>query len=417
MVKIMTDKKRNVPKLRFRGFTETWEQRKLGEVSTIVGGGTPSTKNSAYWGGTINWYSPAEIDDQIYVNNSQRKITELGLSKSSASLLPIGTVLFTSRAGIGKTAILGKKACTNQGFQSIIPNKKELDSYFVYTMTAQLKRYGETHGAGSTFVEVSGKQMAKMPVVLPKYEEQIQISFTFKQLDSLVALHQRKQNQLKKVKKALLQKMFADEKNPFPFIRFKGFTEAWEQRKLGDLGSLKNGMNFSKDRMGIGFPFVNLQDVFGKSIVTKQHLDKAQATDSQLRTYNLFKGDVLFVRSSVKLEGVGQAVVVPSDFINTTYSGFLIRFRDQTNLDNKFKSQIFKTRNIRTQIMSKATDSANKNINQSSLAKLKIVFPSKTEQEKIGKLLEDLDKVITLHQRKLDQLQKLKKSLLQNMFI
>lgn len=206
--KMFADEKNPFPFIRFKGFTEAWEQRKLGEVSTIVGGGTPSTKNSAYWGGTINWYSPAEIDDQIYVNNSQRKITELGLSKSSASLLPIGTVLFTSRAGIGKTAILGKKACTNQGFQSIIPNKKELDSYFVYTMTAQLKRYGETHGAGSTFVEVSGKQMAKMPVVLPKYEEQIQISFTFKQLDSLVALHQRKLDQLQKLKKSLLQNMF-----------------------------------------------------------------------------------------------------------------------------------------------------------------------------------------------------------------
>lgn len=201
-----------------------------------------------------------------------------------------------------------------------------------------------------------------------------------------------------------------------PNLRFQGFTDDWEQRKLGDLGSLKNGMNFSKDEMGIGFPFVNLQDIFGKSIVTKHSLGKAQASASQLRNYNLLKGDVLFVRSSVKLEGVGQAAVVPSDFINTTYSGFLIRFRDQNNLDDNFKSQIFKTRNIRTQIMSKATDSANKNISQPSLSKLKIVFPNKIEQEKIGKLFKDLDKTITLHQHKLDQLRVLKEILLQKLF-
>lgn len=201
-----------------------------------------------------------------------------------------------------------------------------------------------------------------------------------------------------------------------PNLRFQGFTDDWEQRKLGDLGSLKNGMNFSKDEMGIGFPFVNLQDIFGKSIVTKHSLGKAQASASQLRNYNLLKGDVLFVRSSVKLEGVGQAAVVPSDFINTTYSGFLIRFRDQNNLDDNFKSQIFKTRNIRTQIMSKATDSANKNISQPSLSKLKIVFPNKMEQEKIGKLFKDLDKTITLHQHKLDQLRVLKEILLQKLF-
>ena len=211
--------------------------------------------------------------------------------------------------------------------------------------------------------------------------------------------------------------MFADKDQKQPELRFKGFTDDWEQRKLGDLGSLKNGMNFSKDEMGIGFPFVNLQDIFGKSIVTKHSLGKAQASASQLRNYNLLKGDVLFVRSSVKLEGVGQAAVVPSDFINTTYSGFLIRFRDQNNLDDNFKSQIFKTRNIRTQIMSKATDSANKNISQPSLSKLKIVFPNKMEQEKIGKLFKDLDKTITLHQRKLDSLNKLKTGLLQQMFI
>lgn len=188
-----------VPQIRFEGFTEDWEQRKLGELAEIVGGGTPSTGIDSYWDGDIDWYAPAEIGEQIYLESSQRKITEEGLNKSSAKILPIGTVLFTSRAGIGKTAILLKEGCTNQGFQSIVPNKEKLDSYFIFTRSEELKRYGETVGAGSTFVEVSGKQMANMELMMPKTMlEQQQIGEYFQSLDYLITLHLRKQDKRKK---------------------------------------------------------------------------------------------------------------------------------------------------------------------------------------------------------------------------
>ena len=181
----------------------------MGEIADIVGGGTPSTAVSEYWDGDIDWYAPAEISDQIFINSSQRKITTEGLNNSSAKMLPVGTVLFTSRAGIGKTAILAKEGCTNQGFQSIIPHKNELDSYFIFSRTDELKRYGETVGAGSTFVEVSGKQMANMTISIPTtVEEQQQIGTYFRNLDNLITLHQRKLKTLKKMKKSMLQKMF-----------------------------------------------------------------------------------------------------------------------------------------------------------------------------------------------------------------
>lgn len=174
-------------------FTLVWEQRKLGELADIIGGGTPSTSNSDYWDGDIDWYAPTEISDQIFVDSSERKITKQGYENSSAKMLPIGTVLFTSRAGIGKTAILSRKGCTNQGFQSIVPHKDKLDSYFIFSRSEELKRYGETVGAGSTFVEVSGKQMANMELMLPeKIEEQQIIGEYFKHLDHLITLHQRK---------------------------------------------------------------------------------------------------------------------------------------------------------------------------------------------------------------------------------
>ncbi|MEC2306292.1 MULTISPECIES: restriction endonuclease subunit S [Heyndrickxia] len=196
------------PKRRFAGFTQAWEQRKLGEIADIIGGGTPSTSNEEYWNGEIDWYSPVEIGEQAYVNSSQKKITELGLRKSSAKILPVGTVLFTSRAGIGNTAILAKEGATNQGFQSIVPHKDEIDSYFIYSRTHELKRYGETNGAGSTFVEVSGKQMAQMPIFIPTLEEQKKIGSFFERLDNLIALHQRKLEKLQNLKKAYLNEMF-----------------------------------------------------------------------------------------------------------------------------------------------------------------------------------------------------------------
>lgn len=206
LLEMFPQKGQTIPKRRFPGFSAPWEQRKLGELADIVGGGTPSTDVSDFWDGDIDWYAPAEIAEQIYLTSSQRKITEEGYNHSSAKMLPIGTVLFTSRAGIGKTAILTRKGCTNQGFQSIVPHKGELDSYFIFSRTEELKQYGETVGAGSTFVEVSGKQMANMELMMPKtMAEQKIIGQYFANLDRLIILHQRELAEVGKYKKALMQ--------------------------------------------------------------------------------------------------------------------------------------------------------------------------------------------------------------------
>ena len=201
-----------------------------------------------------------------------------------------------------------------------------------------------------------------------------------------------------------------------PKIRFKGYEDDWEQRKLGELGSLKNGMNFSKDAMGHGFHFVNLQNIFGNNVVNVNALGLADATEKQLLEYTLIEGDVLFVRSSVKLEGVGEAALVPESLENTTYSGFIIRFRDEYGLNNDFKKYIFGTQKVRNQIMSQATNSANKNISQGVLENLTFEVPSFDEQAKIGEFFTNLDYLITLHQRKCEETKSLKKYMLQKMF-
>ena len=197
-----------VPEIRFEGFTDNWEQRKLGETADIISGGTPSTNNSDYWDGDINWYSPAEIGDEIYVYESQRKITSLGLEKSSAKILPADkTILFSSRAGIGTMAILKAPAATNQGFQSLVI-KNSYDTYFVYSMGSLIKQYAEKVASGSTFLEISGKTLGNMDILLPSCDEQEKIGGMFLKIDNLITLHQRELDLLKDLKKSMLKQMF-----------------------------------------------------------------------------------------------------------------------------------------------------------------------------------------------------------------
>jgi type I restriction enzyme S subunit len=198
----------NVPEIRFKGFTEAWEQRKLSEIADIIGGGTPSTSNPEYWDGDIDWYAPAEMEGQRYAVGSVKKITELGLQKSSAQILPAGrTVLFTSRAGIGKMAILQCSAATNQGFQSIVI-KDNTNPYFIYSMGSEIKKKAEGIASGSTFLEISGKMLGNLEIAMPSSQEQDKIACYFEKMDDLITLHQRKLEKLKNLKKACLEKMF-----------------------------------------------------------------------------------------------------------------------------------------------------------------------------------------------------------------
>jgi type I restriction enzyme S subunit len=198
----------DVPEIRFKGFTEKWEKKKLGIVGEIIGGGTPSTSNEKFWDGSIDWYSPTEIGDKVYAIGSKRRITQLGLEKSSATILPANrTVLFTSRAGIGGMAILKKPGATNQGFQSFVLHG-DYDTYFVYSMGFLIKKFALKYASGSTFLEISGKTLEKMPISIPNLTEQTKIGNYFKNLDELLAYSQQRIEQLKHLKQALLQKMF-----------------------------------------------------------------------------------------------------------------------------------------------------------------------------------------------------------------
>ena len=196
-----------IPKIRFKGFEGEWECRKLGIEVEIIGGGTPDTTNSAYWNGDIDWYSPTEIGEAAYANGSVKKITLLGLQKSSAQNLPANrTVLFTSRASIGDMAILTKDGATNQGFQSFVVREK-LDVYFLYTMGFKIKDYALKNASGSTFLEISKNTLSQMEFFVPSLKEQTQIGNFFRQLDETIALQSAEVEKLNQLKKGLLAAM------------------------------------------------------------------------------------------------------------------------------------------------------------------------------------------------------------------
>ena len=197
-----------VPEIRLDGFEGEWEEKKLSEIVDIVGGGTPDTNVKEYWDGEINWFSPTEVGNSIYLDTSEKRISELGLQKSSAKILPANrTILFTSRAGIGSVGIITKDSTTNQGFQSLV-TKKWIDIYFLFSYSSEITRYALKHSAGSTFLEISGKELGKMDIIIPSYDEQQAIGTYFSNLDNLINSHQEKISQLETLKKKLLQDMF-----------------------------------------------------------------------------------------------------------------------------------------------------------------------------------------------------------------
>ena len=394
------------PRIRFKGYTDAWEQCKLGEIAEIVGGGTPNTNVDAYWDGDIDWYAPAEIGEQIYLKSSQRKITKEGLNKSSAKILPIGAVLFTSRAGIGKTAILTHEGCTNQGFQSIVPQKDKLDSYFIFSRSEELKRYGETVGAGSTFVEVSGKQMANMYLMMPKtMEEQQIIGRYFANLDHLITLHQRKCDETKKLKKFMLQKMFPLNGANVPEIRFDGFTDAWEQRKLGEIFE-----EYSEK----GHPELPaLTIIQGGGTIRRDESDRSLQYDkTSLSNYKIVKdGDfIVHLRS---FEGGLEKATTPG-IISPAYHTFHGEGTDSRFYYSYFRSPKFIEQDLKPHVYGIRDG---RSIDIQGMKTIEIPWTSFEEQRAIGDYIDRLDHLITLHQRKCDGLKKIKKFMLQNMFV
>ncbi|WP_440621019.1 restriction endonuclease subunit S [Bacillus subtilis] len=388
---------KRVPEVRFEGFSGEWEERKLNEVAEIIGGGTPSTAVQEYWDGDIDWYSPVEIGKEIYAVGSQRKITSLGLKKSSAKVLPANkTILFTSRAGIGDMAILKKDGATNQGFQSLVVNNN-YNTYFVYSIGHKIKEFALKHASGSTFLEISGRQLGKMVLFVPSLEEQTKIGTFFKQLDDTIALHQQELTTLKQTKQGFLQKMFPKEGESVPEVRFSEFTGDWEECKLGEVVDF-----FDEKRIPI---------------------DSGNRIKGQYPYYGA-TGIIDYVENYIF---EGEYVLLAEDGANIIMRNYPIAYLTQGKfwvnnhahiMKMKSGSNIFLVQLLEKQKYEKYNSgTAQPKLNGQIVKNIIFKFPCKEEQTKIGNFFKQLDDTIALHQRELDALKVTKKAFLQKMFV
>ncbi len=187
-----------------------WVVKKLGDVADVVGGGTPSSFNASFWNGDIDWYTPTEIGEHKYVYESRRKITKEGYSNSSTNLLPIGTILLTSRAGIGDLGILMKEGCTNQGFQSLISNEST-DYEFLYYLMGTLKNQLLQNASGSTFLEISPGKLKQIEAGIPQKTEQTRIATILSDMDAEIAELEAKLAKTQQIKQGMMQNLLTGE--------------------------------------------------------------------------------------------------------------------------------------------------------------------------------------------------------------
>lgn len=269
---------------------------------------------------------------------------------------------------------------------------------------------------GATINQLTGYMFKQMVFFMPGKEEQEKIGSLFSTLENTITLHQRKLEGLSKLKKSLLQKMFPKNGSLGPELRFPGFTGDWEQHKLGDLGHTYGGLSGkSKQDFGHGDArFVTYMNVFSNPIGDPCMVDSIEIDDRQSRVR---KGDVLFTTSSETPDEVGMSCVWPSDSENLYLNSFCFGYRPTTKINSNFLASLLRSPSVREKIIFLAQGISRYNISKNKVMEISIPLPSEEEQSQIGDFFTQLDKTITLHQRKLESLKKLKKSLLQQMFV
>ena len=397
-----------VPAIRFAGFTDPWEQRKLGElVTTTIGGGTPSTSNPAYWDGEIPWIQSSNVlEDTLFDVDIPKAITQKGLEESAAQIVPENSIAVVTHVGVGKLIYLPFQYSTSQDFISLCGLKGDAR----YTCYALWKRLQEDLHIvqGSAIKGITKEDLLEKNLPMPSVEEQAQIGVLFSQLDNLITLHQRKYDKLVIFKKSMLEKMFPKDGESVPEIRFAGFTDPWEQRKLGELALTYSGGTPSAGNSayyGGEIPFIRSAEIDCDS--TELSLTVAGLNNSSAKLVD--KGMVLYAMYGAtsgevaisKIKGaINQAILAmdASDMAANRFIAYWLR-RQKKSITETF------------------LQGGQGNLSGAIIKELGIPQPSLDEQRQIGSFFSNLDDLIILHQRKLELLQNIKKSLLDKMFV
>lgn len=421
----MSENKRRVPKLRFPGFTDDWEQRKLGEVADFYRGLTYSPEDVSNSG--VRVLRSSNINEDIFeIHDDDVFVEERAVT---IDLCHDDDILITSANGssrlVGKHAIIqdlsGKTV--HGGFMLLARARKYPDFINALLSAPWYNRFicqYVTGGNGAignlNKIDLEGQQ-----VYIPSDNEQAEIDLFFHSFNYLTTLHQRKLSHLKRLKAGLLQKMFPRNGETVPEIRFPGFTDAWEQRKVGDFYDFKNGLNKGKEFFGSGIPIVNFTDVFNhRGLHMSELKGKVNLQAKEIINFNVQQGDIFFTRTSETIEEIGFPSVMLDKVVSTVFSGFVLRGRakKQDPLSLLFKQYIFFTDGFRKEMQRKSSMTTRALTSGTAIRQMEFIYPVDIqEQDKIGLLFDSLDILITLHQRKLENLQKQKKALLQQMFI
>ena len=408
----------DIPKIRFKGFTEPWEQRKVSEYANF------------FTGNGLNWNDISDDGEQeciLYGNlyTDYGMITENIVYRTNTEIKnPVyseyGDVLIpasdTTPTGLARATSLEKSGVLLGGDINIIrPNEGINGSCLSLALNANRKELIRLI-KGTTVRHIHNSEIKDIVICLPKLEtEQVRVSSYFKQLDHLITLHQRKCDDTKELKKYMLQKMFPKNGEKFPEIRFKGFTEAWEQRKLSDIAVLTSSKRVhAEDYVETGVPFYR-----GKEISElKEHKPISEVLYITEYKYN----EISSMYGSPK---EGDLLITAVGTLGNTWvidqtpfyfkDGNLIWFKD-IKCNPKYLDYAMSTADGQKKILASAIGSNQKALTMVKLNELEFMFPGKAEQDKIAEYFSYLDNLITLHQRKCDTLKELKKYMLQNMF-
>jgi len=418
------------PTIRFKGYTEDWEQRKFGELVTIERGGSPRPIDKFITNDEngLNWVKIGDAPEHgNYITQTKEKIRPEGLSKTRE--VHPGDLVLSNSMSFGRPYIMAIDGCIHDGWLAIRDTKKNFELKFLCTLLGtdgMLNQY-KAMAAGSTVNNLNKELVGGTTVEFPMMEEQIKIGDYFTTIDHLITLHQRKCEETKILKKYMLQKMFPQNGQKVPEIRFKCFTEDWEQRKLGDiLISLQNNTLSRADlsnEAGVA-KNVHYGDVlikFGEVLdVSKEKLPMIsdESVLSKYKSSFLQNGDVI-VADTAEDSTVGKCSEIAGLNDEVVLSGLhTIPYRPIEKFASGYLGYYLNSSAYHNQLIPLMQGIKVASISKSAMQDTDIVYPkSVKEQGKIGDYFQSLDHLITLHQRKCEELKNIKKFMLQNMFV
>ena len=377
---------------------------RLGDVCTVISGSTPKTSVAEYWDGDIKWITPAELnEDSFYLYDSQRHITELGKEKTGLSYMPIGTVILSSRAPIGKTAIAGCEMCCNQGFKNLICSDDIFNEYLYYFLKGKTD-YLNSLGRGATFKEISKSIVENIEIRLPALEEQKQIARQFGEIYRLISLRKQQLARLDELVKARFVELFGDTiLNPF----------GWKKDLLGTVCDVRDGTHDSPQYYESGYPLVTSKNVTG---------GKIDLTDCSLICEADFKkinerskvdiGDIIMPMIGT----VGKPVIVDIEPNFAIKNVSLIKFKADSRVLNIYIRALLQSDYFDDAVLSKVRGGTQKFISLGDIRKLEVLVPPMELQEQFATFIKQTDKSKLAIQQSLDKLETLKRSLMQKYF-